>query len=228
MRSDLRPPMRPYYRFMRFLSQAAFILYFRGRMFGRERVPLAGPVVLACNHQSFFDPLCATLGLPREGNYLARDTLFRNPVFRRLIASLNAFPVKRGAADVAAVKEILRRLKEGRLIVIFPEATRTRDGEIGPINANSMAVAQRAGATIVPTVVDGAFEAWPRGQWLPSPRSIHVTYAEPIRPEQARGWTPDQIAETVRDRLVATLVRSRARRRAASRCGTGHAAACLG
>lgn len=191
-------------------------MYFRGRVFGTNHVPAAGGVLLACNHQSFFDPVSVGLALPREGHFMARDTLFLNPFFRRLITSLNAFPVRRGAADVGAVKEILRRLKDGKLVVIFPEATRTRDGSIGEINANSLSIAQRAGAAIVPTVIDGAFEAWPRTQALPSPRTIHVTYAEAITAEQVRDWPLEQIAETVRYRLAEGMAVSRSRRLHAS------------
>ena len=204
--------MRFYYRILRYFAQALFILYFRGRVFGLRNVPQTGPVILACNHQSFFDPVSSTLALYREGNYMARDTLFANPLFKRLIESLNAFPVKRGAADVGAVKEILRRLKAGKLVVVFPEATRTRDGQIGSINPNSLLIAKKAGAAIVPCVIDGAFEAWPRTVKVPRPVRMHVTYCEAVSVEQARDWPIERIADVVRDRLVLTLARSRARR----------------
>lgn len=207
--------MRPYYRFMRFLAQSAFALYFHGRAFGRENVPASGGVLLACNHQSFFDPLTATCALHREGNYMARDTLFRNLLFGRFISSVNAFPVKRGAGDVGAVKETLRRLKDGGVVTVFPEGTRTRDGSIGRINANSMLVAKKAGAAIVPTVIDGAFEAWPRTQFAPSPRRVYVTYAEAIRPEHMRDWSGERIAEVVAQRLLAALARSHSIRKRA-------------
>ncbi len=204
--------MRPYYRFLRYVAQMVFLLYFRGRVFGLSNVPASGGVLLACNHQSFFDPIAATLALQREGNYMARDTLFDNPIFRRLIESLNAFPVKRGAADVGAVKEVLRKLKDGRVVVVFPEATRTPDGSIGTINANSMAIAKRAGAAIVPTVVDGAFDAWPRTARFPRPRMIYVSYAAPITFDQVRVWPVERITDTVAERLRLTLEDSRRKR----------------
>lgn len=210
--------MRPYYRFLKFLCQGFYVLYFRGRVFGLHNVPPTGGVLLACNHQSFFDPVSSALALHREASFMARDTLFRNPLFGRLIASLNAFPVKRGVADIGAVKEILRRLKSGRLVVIFPEATRSPDGLLGRINANALSIAKKAGVTIVPTIVDGAFEAWPRSQLLPSPRATYVTYAAAITPEQVEAWPLEQITETVRRRWEETLAASTARRRATA-CG---------
>jgi 1-acyl-sn-glycerol-3-phosphate acyltransferase len=207
--------MRLYYRCLRFAAQFIFTTYFHGRVFGLRNVPNEGPVLLACNHQSFGDPVCVTLALHREGNFMARDTLFVKPMFKRLIESLNAFPVKRGAPDVGAVKELLRRLKQGKLIVIFPEATRTRDGSISEINANSLAIARKANAAIVPTVVDGAFESWPRTQALPSPSPIYVTYAEAISAEQIRQWPIEQTAAVVSERLQNALTNSRAMRRQA-------------
>jgi len=201
---------------MRFWAQWVMVIYFRGRVFGLRNVPTSGPVVLACNHQSFFDPVSTTLALYREGSYMARDTLFRNPLFKRLIESLNAFPVKRGAADVSAVKEMLRRLSAGRVVVVFPEATRTRDGSISEINANAMAVAKKAGAAIVPTVIDGAYEAWPRDQILPAPRRMYISYQTVISREEVRAWPVEKIAEVLSQRLRSGLERSRYMRRCAA------------
>ncbi|MEE8384728.1 MAG: lysophospholipid acyltransferase family protein [Dehalococcoidia bacterium] len=208
--------MRPYYWFMRFLSQGALALFFHGRVFDRHNVPGSGGVMLACNHQSFFDPLAATCALGREGNYMARASLFGNPLFKRLISSVNAFPVKRGAADVGAIKEILRRLKAGKVVLVFVEGTRTIDGSIGKINPNAMTIAKRAGAAIVPTVIDGAFEAWPRTKLLPRPGHIHVTYAEPIIPQEVHDHPADRLAQTVAERLNVVMEASRPRRRRAA------------
>lgn len=208
--------MRPYYRFARFCSQAALALYFHGRVFGLRHFPPTGGVLLASNHQSFFDPIAVTCCLHREGNYMARDTLFKNPLFGRLIASLNSFPVKRGTGDVGAVKEILRRLRDGKVVLVFPEGTRTRDGSIGRINVNSMSMAKRAGAAVVPAVIDGAFEAWPRDHLLPRPRPIYVTYCEPITPAQVAEWSDERIAEVVLGRMEAAMAKSRALRRQAT------------
>ncbi len=209
---DSASSMRLYYRIVRFFAHWIFIVFFLGRVFGLRNVPARGGVLLACNHQSFFDPVTTTLALYREGNYMARDTLFLNPWFKRLIESLNAFPVKRGAADIGAVKEIMRRLRAGKVVVVFPEATRTCDGLIGPINANSLSIAKKAGVAIVPTVIDGAFESWPRTRAYPLPARMYITYCEAVTPEQAREWPLVQLAAVVESRLKDGLVRSRAMR----------------
>jgi 1-acyl-sn-glycerol-3-phosphate acyltransferase len=148
---------------------------------------------------------------------MARDTLFSNPYFGRLISSVNAFPVRRGTGDIGAVKETLRRLKDGKPVLVFPEGTRTRDGRIGPINANSLLIAKKAGAAIVPMVIDGAFEAWPRTQLLPSPQSIYVTYCEHVSITEGAEWPIERIGQVVEERMHEAMVRSRQLRARAAR-----------
>jgi len=207
--------MRLYYRVCRFACQWFYVLGFHGRVFGVQRVPRTGGVLLACNHQSYLDPVLVTLALPREGNYMARVSLFRHAVFRRLIVSLNAFPIKPGKADVSAIKEALRRLRDGRLVVAFPEGTRSADGRIGPFHAGVAAIAMRARVPIVPTLVEGAFEAWPRTRKLPRPAPIWVEYGEPVFPANRPGMTAEQLAEelTCRLRSMQSALRRRLGRR---------------
>lgn len=112
--------MRPWYRFCRLFCHLGFRYFLGGRALHCERVPVTGGVLLICNHQSFADPVLATVELPRECHFMARDSLFRGPL-KKLIESLNAFPVKRATADIGAIKETLRRLKQGGLITVFPE-----------------------------------------------------------------------------------------------------------
>jgi 1-acyl-sn-glycerol-3-phosphate acyltransferase len=184
----------------------------RGRVFGTNRVPNTGPVILACNHQSFFDPILATLALPRECDYMARDTLFANPLFRRLILSLNAFPIRRGEADITAIKETLRRLKAGRLVTTYPEGTRTQDGRIGPMLPGIGSVAKKAGVPVVPVLIEGAYEAWPRHQKLPGRCEITVVYGEPIPPSQHAGMSAKELMEEIGRRLRDMQARERGRR----------------
>jgi len=204
--------MRLYYRFCRFWCQWLYILLMRGRVFGTNRVPKTGPVILACNHQSFFDPVLATLALPRECDYMARESLFENRWFRRLIVSLNAFPVRIGEVDMSAVRETLRRLRAGRLITIYPEGTRTADGRIGPFMPGAGAVAKKAGAPIVPVLIEGAFEAWPRHRKLPGRGAITVVYGEPLVAADYARLSPQELMDEVARRLREMQARERSRR----------------
>jgi len=161
-----------------------------------------GPlVILVCNHQSFLDPVLATMALPREACYMARDSLFRRRLFKRLIESLNAFPIRRSAADLTAVKGALRRLKQGMALVMFPEGTRTLDGRVGPMLPGLGTIARKAAVPIVPTLIDGAFQAWPRGRALPRPGSVIVEYGPPIRPAEFADLTAEELVALLRNRL---------------------------
>lgn len=194
--------MRLWYRFCRSMCHLLFLGFCRGRVFGAARVPLRGPVLLVCNHQSFLDPVLATLALRRECHYMARDTLFRGGLFQRLIASLNAFPIRRGSADVGAIKETLRRLRQGALITVFPEGTRTPDGRVRAMQPGVALLARRAGAPLVPTLILGAFECWPRQAKLPRPHPVIVAYGRPLVPAEMQGRTDEECIALVRARIL--------------------------
>jgi 1-acyl-sn-glycerol-3-phosphate acyltransferase len=164
-------------------------------------VPLEGGVIIASNHQSFMDPPLIGLGIPRTACFLARDTLFANRYFAAVIRYLNAFPVKRGAGDVGAFKQALRLLKAGRLIILFPEGTRTDSGRVRPVQPGVIALARKAQVPIVPTAIEGAFDLWPRHARWPRVGIVRVAYGPPIHPEKLEEEPVEQSAE----QLTATI-----------------------
>ena len=189
--------MRPWYHFWQCFAHMFLCAFFRVRIMGRKNVPLHGPVLLLSNHQSFLDPILCGIGLGRELDYIARDSLFGNKLFGWYIRSLNTFPIQRGQADIAAIKTIINRLRDGRAVVLFPEATRTADGRIRPIKAGFELIARKGGATVVPVLIDGAFEAWPRTRPIPGPCTIKVLFG--------RALGPDEIAKLSREQFVGEI-----------------------
>jgi 1-acyl-sn-glycerol-3-phosphate acyltransferase len=182
------------------------------RVFDRHIEPTSGGAVYVCNHQSFLDPMLMSLALRRPMNYMARHTLFKGRLFRPLIESLNAFPVQRGKADTAALKESMRRLKAGGQVVVFAEGTRTGDGRIAPLLPGVALLSQRAAEWTVPVVIEGAFEAWPRKQPLPSTGSITVRYGRPIPRSEARRLPAEELMGRIRRTMIA--IQADLRRRA--------------
>lgn len=191
------------YRFCRFVCQGTATLLLRARVFQLRNVPQKGGVLLVSNHQSFMDPVVAAMALHREGHYMARDSLFRNRWFGGLIAHVNAFPVRRGTADLQAIKETMRRLKEGQLVLVFPEGTRTKDGRVGPMLAGLATVAKKCRVPVVPTLIDGVFQAWPRHRLLPGLGDVIVEYGRPIEPVDYAALDADGLTELIRGRIIA-------------------------
>jgi 1-acyl-sn-glycerol-3-phosphate acyltransferase len=192
------------YRFMRFLCLVTCIVYFRLRVYGLEHVPRTGGFLLISNHQSMLDPVLIGVRMPRFVSYMARATLFKNRFFGWFIRNLNAFPVEQGKADTGAVKEAIARLKAGHVLTMFPEGHRTLDGELQPIQAGVALVIRRAGVPIVPVVVDGAYQAWPKGGHNKLPRfvPVRVLYGPPLK---ADGLKADQITALI-DRTFRDLL----------------------
>ena len=172
--------MRLLYRACQCVSLWTNVLLVKARCFGMRNVPATGGVLIVCNHQSFLDPPLVSIGLRRETNYLARRELFANRPFRWLIEHLNAFPVRQKTADIRAIKESLRRLRAGQVLVIFPEGSRSEDGRIAPFLPGAGVIAKRARVPIVPALIDGTFQAWPRHQLLPRTGTVILEFGAPI------------------------------------------------
>lgn len=206
------PEPNLWYRFCRFGFGMLAIPFWQLRIFNRHYEPTTGSALYLCNHQSYLDPAIMSLSLKRPMNFMAREELFKIPIFSPWIASVKAFPVKRASADTGALKEALRRLRVGGQLVVFPEGTRTRDGSIGPFAPGVSMLAKRAAEWVVPVVIDGAFEAWPRTQPLPSFLStIVVVYGKPLHRDEVRQMRSDEFLAAVREKMIAIQTDTRKR-----------------
>jgi 1-acyl-sn-glycerol-3-phosphate acyltransferase len=179
-------------------------LWFRFRCEGRNHVPAAGPVLIVSNHQSHLDPVLAGVACPRQLRALARKSLFVGPL-GWMIRSLGAVPVDRGGSGISGIKAILKMLGDGDAVIVFPEGTRSHDGQLQPFQAGFAAIARRSKAAIVPVAIHGAFEALPRGRAWPSPRQIVLAFGAPIGAEDVAGQTDEQLVELTRARIVQML-----------------------
>lgn len=165
------------------------------KAYGVENVPRQGPFILASNHQSFLDPIFCGLALKRRLHFVARDSLFANRLFATLIYSLNAIPVKRGQADITSIRKIIATLNKQTGVCLFPEATRTSDGRIADFKPGFGLLCRKANASIVPVLIDGAFECWPRHKKFFSAGPVIVCYGKAITAEQAERMNDKKLAE---------------------------------
>jgi 1-acyl-sn-glycerol-3-phosphate acyltransferase len=171
------------------------------RVRGRELVPPEGGALVMSNHQSHLDPVLVGLAADRRLNYLARQTLFGFAPFRWLISSLDAIPLDREGLGLGGLKETLKRLKRGEMVLIFPEGTRTRDGEVGVFKPGFCALARRANVPLLPVGIDGAFDSWPRRNLVPMPATIHIQFGPPLNPREIEKFDDEQLVAEMRRRI---------------------------
>jgi 1-acyl-sn-glycerol-3-phosphate acyltransferase len=152
------------------------VAYFRWRVCNPERVPRAGPAILAANHASYLDPLFIGGSLPRELHYLARESLFRNPVLRVVLRHWNSVPVDRDGGGAAGLKGILERLQAGGAIILFPEGTRTRDGRLQPARAGIGLAVIKSDCPVVPVRLLGTWEAFGPHLLVPRPHPVTLKF----------------------------------------------------
>lgn len=149
-------------------------------MFNPERVPATGPVILASNHASFLDPPLVGAASKREINYLARESLFRFPPMGWILRNVNSVPVDREGGGAAGLRAILDRLLQGGAIILFPEGTRSRDGELQPAKSGIGLTVIKSEAPVVPVRVFGTFAAYGREAKFPRPRRVAVKFGVPL------------------------------------------------
>ncbi len=154
--------------------------YFRARIYHRDRVPLNGPVILASNHVSFIDPPFIGSSLPRQLCYLARESLFRHPMSGMILRSWNSIPVDRDGGGGKGLRAIFDRLLAGNAILIFPEGTRSHDGQIQTARAGIGLVILKSTAPVVPVRLFGMFEAYGRHLTIPRPKTAAVKFGRPM------------------------------------------------
>lgn len=180
----MNPPSTPrrsiLWRGLQGIARIFTTLLFDLKVYGRDHIPPSGGVLLVANHQSYLDPVVVAVRLRRPVSFFAKSELFEKHAFAWLIRALHAFPVRQGEGDIGAVKETIRRLKEGHLLSIFPEGSRTADGELGKIEPGVALMIRRAGVPVVPVVVSGSFVAWPRGRKMFRSAPIRVLYGPPM------------------------------------------------
>ena len=167
------------YAILKPITLAIMRLLFRLEGRGMAHVPLRGPVLLVANHSSFLDPPLVGGVAPRPLSFMAKAELFDVPLLGALIRRLNARPVRREGSDAGALRTALRILQDGGALLMFPEGTRGPEGTLREPMPGAAMLAVLSGAAVVPVFVKGSGRAWPRGQKLPRPAKVLVTFGAP-------------------------------------------------
>ena len=142
-----------FYSIFKVICRFVFSIIFRTRVIGAENIPLEGSFILAANHLSNWDPPFLGTFINREVSYMAKEELFKNPIFAAAIRALHVFPVKRGTADKNAIKHAVKLLKDGQCLGIFPEGTRSKTGKLGKAEAGVGLIAAMTKAPVIPAAI---------------------------------------------------------------------------
>ena len=201
------------YGIARFLLRLFALLLFRFHCQGRHHIPRRGGALVCANHQSMLDPPIVGMGVRRHLAYLARKTLFKHPLFGWFLRKVDGIPLDQGGMGIEGIKATLKSLKAGRVVVIFPEGTRSKTGELQQLKAGFIALARRAKVPLVPCGLIGAHECLPRGTGVVRFRRIRCVYGEAISVSEIESLSDEQLLTIVHSHILDCMQRARISRR---------------
>ena len=199
-----------FYQFIRWAVKTFYFGTHGGlRTIGEENVPKTGGVILAPNHVSHLDPPAACCALGRTVHCMAKEELFHNAIFGRMITMLAAFPVKRGEGDTEAIRTAMALLESGEIVLLFPEGTRGDGQNFQDVNRGVGLLAKRTGVPVVPVGITGTHLVMPRDKEVPPRKHPMVvacgqpfTYAEAATSSNEK-QNRELFARTLEERIVA-------------------------
>jgi 1-acyl-sn-glycerol-3-phosphate acyltransferase len=165
------------YSFAKAVVYGALKPVYRFEVIGREHFPTDGGVLLCSNHIDNLDPPVVGINAPRPVHFMAKEELFKVPALGKILPHLNAFPVKRGMSDREALRKGLGTLKEGKVLGLFPEGTRSKTGQLGKGLAGAGFFALRSKAHVVPCAIIGPYKPFSK---------LKVVYGKPIEMKELR------------------------------------------
>lgn len=171
------------YGLFHYITTVVWSMWFRGEVSGMENIPTSGAFLVASNHASHLDPPVVGGMLPRQVCFFARKSLWKPGIASWWLDEVGTIPVDRdGGSDITAIKRVLRALAEEKVIILFPEGTRSPDGNLQSPKPGVGLIACKTQVPVVPVRVFGSFEAFGRKGGLRPGNPIHVVFGPPIAP----------------------------------------------
>ncbi len=162
------------------LSKAIAKTFFNYRVIGAENMIEEGPCIIAANHCSYLDPPLVGVACKRAIHYLARKSLLDAPILGPILPELNVIPVEQKNADRSALMGAIRVVRSGGAVLIFPEGTRSPDGQLQQAQPGIGMIVAKTGVPVVPVRIRGAYTVLPRGAKLPIAGRISLTIGDPL------------------------------------------------
>jgi 1-acyl-sn-glycerol-3-phosphate acyltransferase len=186
---------------IRWTSRVLAMVYFRIRVHGLENYPAEDGFLICSNHQSHLDPVIVGTTCPRPINYVGRQTLTRFKPFGDFLYFNDLIAIDREGGGLAGIKETMRRLRNKETVVIYPEGTRTRNGELQKFKLGFATIVRKVKAPLLPMAFDGAFQAMPRSSWLVRPAKIAVVFGSPITEAEYHDLNDEQLEALLSQRI---------------------------
>lgn len=173
---------RKLYRFSRTIVGMILRTWLPTTIRGVEHIPSSGGAIIASNHLSLLDVPLLGYAIGRESRFPAKPELFDNPVLAQFLLSLGGFPISRGEGDRKALSFSEQVIREGGILAIFPEGTRSRDGSLGPFHRGVALLAMGSGVPIIPAAISGSDKSLSSGRIIPKSAEITITFGSPEIP----------------------------------------------
>ncbi len=190
------------YYFVYFVTKVISWIYFPFTAYQTPRIPRQGAFILASNHVSNLDPVLLGISSVRRLDFMAKIELFKG-VLGFVLTRLGAFPVRRGEADFGAMREALRRLKEGHVILIFVEGTRRIGNEPSKAQAGVGFLAMKSKVPIVPVYVQGTNKVMAPGTKFLKRGPVSAIYGEPFFVNDASSY--EEASQRILDKIYALV-----------------------
>ena len=191
-----------FYKAVKGIARVLFSLVYRIEIEGKEHLPERGKAIVSPNHFSMMDPIIIGAFLPRKVNFMAKEELFSNKLFALILNKLGVFPVKRGGADIGAIRTALRILNNGDIFCIFPEGTRSKAGEILKAKPGAAMIAIRARSPIIPIAIIGDYKLFSKVKIIiDKPVYLSDYYDKKVSTDEYRELS-QEILNTIRGLMV--------------------------
>ena len=181
-----------FYTFVKIFFRPLVRIYLRLTTEGSEKIPAAGPALIAANHASFLDPIVLGSACPRKIHFIVLQSMYDWRRLRWFYWGMQTIPVRADESDPRAVKQALSRLRRGDLVGIYPEGGRSEDGRLQPPKPGAALLAAASGAPVIPVHIEGAWSCWKPKTWFPLPGRVRVVFGDPLLFERGRDKRRDR------------------------------------
>jgi 1-acyl-sn-glycerol-3-phosphate acyltransferase len=172
-----------FYKFARFICCILSFLFWPIKIKGKKYLNKKGPLIFAANHVSYLDPIVLGVANKRQIHFIAKKEIFEVAILGIIVKYLGAIPVDRKRANLISIKKSLSILKEGKILGIFPEGTRSLNGKLLELNVGLIKIALKSNAPIIPIGISGTYDIYPPGAKIPSflkRKFVSINVGKPI------------------------------------------------